>query len=335
MQTRFFCCLAAIAVFGCSSESSKREQAQGGAGGQAGEGSAGETEAGAGSASIPDFTLRGPCVPGERVGGFSLMADEDNEYAWFEGMVRDGIDPIDVPEPIDEDGECRLVRRPHLACATACESEFTCNAEGKCQSMARAKDCGTVTLLGLDEALTAKPSDTNKSYFEDVANPPLAAGSKTALSTTDGYAGVLSLYGYGVTPLELLTGRLALGVGKDLLVRWTPSDTEASARVTLSLSVDQHGSTPARLLCDFEDSGEVTVPAALMDQLLDAGVTGFPLAVVERRTTDSVSVPDGCAEFVVGSRRSPSVAIAGYTPCTSTANCPENQVCNTALERCE
>ena len=46
-------------------------------------------------------------------------------------------------------------------------------------------------------------------------------------------------------------------------------------------------------------------------------------------------VGEGCMDFTVSSRAGVAVDVIGFTPCTSTAECPEGLVCNTELQICE
>jgi hypothetical protein len=106
-------------------------------------------------------------------------------------------------------------------------------------------------------------------------------------------------------------------------------------RVLIEMTIDQHGTSPLSLACDFPDTGSATIPASIIDQLINSGVTGFPNGRITRRTADHVDLDVGCVDLIVGSRLSASVAVAGYTPCNGPEDCPDDETCNVPLERCE
>ncbi len=299
------------------------------------DGAGGAEEAGLGGAA--SVNLRGPCEPGTRLGAFTIAANQDLDYGYLDGTVKNGIDPGAILELLLEDDTCRLLRRPLYVCETACDSTETCNSDLECQALARAQDLGTVTLRGLEQIITLEAAQPGNAYFGDVPSPPLAAGRVTSLTTdASGYAGEVELFGIGVDALSLINARFVLNSGASLSIRWDPKQTaEVPSELFLSLSIDQHGATPALLSCRFPDTGEASGSAEMVDGLLAAGITGYPSAQLARRTVDHAELADGCFEFIVGSERAPDLAITGYTPCSAPSDCPNGQSCNTALERCE
>ena len=68
---------------------------------------------------------------------------------------------------------------------------------------------------------------------------------------------------------------------------------------------------------------------------LNFGVSGFPSAVMQRRTVDSLTVSDGCVELEVTGPRGIDVDVAGHTPCNKTEDCPPGQTCNVPIQTCE
>lgn len=320
-----------FAAAGCSSDDAK-----GGSGGDGGSGGGGGQEPTA-MGGVSSVSLSGPCDPDQRLGGFTIAAKEDLEYAYLDGSVKNGIDPVDRPELLLEEGTCRLTKRPFYVCEETCGSTRTCNQDLECQEMARGQDLGTVEIRGLEDRLSLQAQQPGNAYSAQVPNPPVETGGVVELQTDEsGYAGEVTLHGVGVERLTLVNARFVLTEGKSLTVRWDPPvNEEVKSEVSLTLTIDLHGSTPAKLTCRFEDTGEATVSSDLIDGLLAAGITGYPSVQLTRRTVDHTDVPDGCMELVVGSEREPKVAITGYTPCSSTSQCPDGQICNTPLERCE
>lgn len=293
-----------------------------------------DPEGGEGGELDPSLvTLRGPCAREDYYGGFVLTSSEALGTS-LTGTVNNGVDPARVLELFATEGDCVLLRRPLLACDPPCSSGNTCGTDLVCQPMARAQDLGPIALEGAGELLEIEPlAPTNLYYAEPEALP--SAGTPVRLSTDEGYAGEVALYGFGVEPLEVITGRWLLREGQPLVIRWIGVDEDTRSRISVELSVDQHGTTPLLLTCEAEDTGELEISATAVDALLAAGITGFPSARVERRTVDSVPVHEGCIDFRVTSSYEPDVAIEGYTPCSAPEQCPEGQTCNLALERCE
>ncbi len=313
---------------------------QGGeAGGAARAGASGAGEAGSGGEEplpLPEtVTLHPACGIDEDLGGFKLVTDEEVELTTLSGSVKNGVDPGGISVLELENGDCRLLRRPRYFCDPPCSSGQACGSDGECVEMARAQDLGTIRVDGLVEPLRMEPRQPGNLYSAELDYPGIAPGTLVRLTTTVGYAGASEAFGFGVDPLELMTGRLLLSAGRDLSVRWIPPEIEARSGIAFDMSVDQHGTTPLRLHCETEDDGELVIPAEVIDALLEGGLTGFPSAVLDRRTVDSVTFDDGCMNFTVSSFRKPDIAVSGYTPCSSQDQCPSGETCNLALERCE
>ena len=77
------------------------------------------------------------------------------------------------------------------------------------------------------------------------------------------------------------------------------------------------------------------MPASVVQQLVEVGVSGFPSGVLTRRTADKADAGEGCTDFAISSRREVAVDVIGYTPCISTNDCPDGQTCNVELQICE
>ncbi len=123
--------------------------------------------------------------------------------------------------------------------------------------------------------------------------------------------------------------------GQPFSVSWDAPATEVATEVVVELRIDQHGTTPASVVCRFADEGAGEVPASVIDGLMDLGVTGFPTGSVVRRTADHAPLGEGCIDFVASATLLAHVSISGYTPCRNDAECPKGLECNEALERCE
>jgi hypothetical protein len=109
-----------------------------------------------------------------------------------------------------------------------------------------------------------------------------------------------ALRGVGGPALELVTTDWLLAAGAPLAIEWTRSERD-DLRVHVSMSVDQHGIAPSSLECEAADAGSLTVPAGMVDALLELGQSGIPSARIQRLSVDSAEVGPGCADLTVSS----------------------------------
>ena len=283
-------------------------------------------------------TLAGPCSLATRYGGFLVQSDD--LFGYVDGAVSNGVIPVTILEEVGVEGDCKLLKRNNPFCSPPCGPGDTCDFDGSCITFPEPQDLGTVTLDGLvDGTISMDPVQPGNTYFNtSVPNPPFAPGAALTLRTgASGTWGAQVLHGVGFEPLSLGTDtEWSVAQATPLTITWTPpSDTESPARVALMLNIDQHGNSPYNLVCEFDDTGSAEIPASLIDQLLTAGVSGFPNGSLTRRTVDSAQVGDGCMEFVVGALAVPDVRVTGHTPCNSTNDCPSGQTCNVPINTCE
>ena len=188
-----------------------------------------------------------------------------------------------------------------------------------------------------------QPLGSSNNYFNSqLPHPATVPGELIELTTglgeweQESYASV-TLHGVAVEPL-VYEGEEPIVIvdGQDLPIVWGPPSTPGRSVLYLELNIDQHGNTPVKLFCNLPDTGSGSIPASLVSQLINFGVSGFPSIRVSRQTVDSTIMPDGgCMEFKVSSARDGNVRVDGFVPCFSDDDCPETQTCNTALEICQ
>jgi hypothetical protein len=293
-------------------------------------GTGGQSSAGGQAGST---TLQGECDIATRTGRFSVESQTD--FGVVQGKVADGVVPTSVPQPISEGGGCKVFQRRNLTCVPACVGATTCAENGTCIAYPRQISVGNVTITGLTQATVMTPQTPGNSYFAPGAdNPPFAPGSKVVLTAdgADGRPG-FRLSGVGSAPLG---GKPTWTIerGKDLKVEWPKGDT-AETKVTVELTIDQHGISPLSLSCEFPDTGSATVPSTTIDKLIDSGVSGYPNGRIFRRTADRITTDLGCIDFLVGAPLPASVSVVGYVPCKKSSDCPVGQTCDTAVELCK
>jgi hypothetical protein len=234
--------------------------------------------------------------------------------------------------------DCKLLQKINPQCAPACQPDQTCNTDGQCIPKPVNQDAGTITISGLKTEVTMSPMVPGKNYFQSIAtsdHPVFEEGDKIYLTSTKGYAGILSLHGEGVKYMELKNDQWTLEKDKALAVSWIPPLKNKKSRIIITISVDQHGITPYRIRCNVTDSGSYTIPAKLINALMDGGIKGFPSGKITRRTADSTPVKNGCVEFTVSSSVAPKVRITDIIPCNTTGECPTGQTCNMTTHLCE
>lgn len=276
--------------------------------------------------------LLGDCPMETHIGAFTVA--EYSDYTIAEGSVSDAVVPVSVLTPGVAAGDCQIFKRENPYCDGGCESDETCGLDGECVPYPTALDVGQVTIAGLQSDVVMAPTQPGNKYFDTtLPNPAAEAGDLIQLRVQDSAYGNFDLHGVAVEPVVVPEDTLVLAEGQDLRVSWTAST--GRAEMELRLSIDQHGASPSTLVCTFADTGEGLVPAAAIDALVVAGVTGFPSSSLSRRTVDRAEIDPGCVDLVTQSRRNPSVRVAGYTPCTDDDDCPEGLTCNQAIEICE
>jgi hypothetical protein len=282
-----------------------------------------------------EVPLAGACSMALDFGGFTVGGEEGR--SGVDGVVADGVVPISVLEQIAAEGDCVLLRRNNPYCDPACEPGETCDFDGTCLPYPVNQDLGTVTIHGLLSPVELEPVFPGNTYYDtSLPSPPFDAGALITLDMPGGVYGPATLHGVGVEPIVPLDEAWSVEAGVDLAVRWQPPEGAVSrGEIALSLNIDQHGSTPGTLRCSFEDDGEATVPAAILQALVDTGVTGFPSGSLERHTQDHSAAAAGCMDLTVSSSVSVDVDVIGYTPCVSDADCPDGQDCNEELQICE
>jgi hypothetical protein len=279
------------------------------------------------------FQLRGACSMETRLGGFLIEALED--YSIIDGKVADGVVPASILEEVLQEEGCRLLRKRNPVCDPPCQAGETCDFDGSCIPYPLNQDVGIVSITGLKKAVEMEPRQPGNNYFDtDLPNPVFDPGSEIELTSTEGHFGRLALYGMGVEILVIETGQWNIEEGQSLDITWEPPTAQDKSMIDLQLNIDQHGTTPVVLRCGLDDSGSASIPATLIDALLQSGVSGFPNGRLTRRTADSMQVEEGCVELLVSSPVTPKVRVAGHIPCKSDADCPSGQTCDLATQTC-
>jgi len=279
--------------------------------------------------------LSGPCPMDSDLGGFVVEAYE--EYSIVDGSISNGIVPITVLQVMGTYGDCQVLRRNNPYCDPLCESGFTCDFDGSCIPYPEEQDLGIVSIAGLLQDVIMEPLEPGYSYFDTtLPNPAFLPGALLEFRMPDGVYGPVVLHGVGVDPLVAVEETWTLVEGQDLSIYWEPPTAKVQrSSIDLSVNIDQHGNTPATVVCTFDDDGEGILSGEAIAQMYSLGVSGFPSGSLSRRTADSALIDGGCMDFSVGAPRTVAVDVDGFTPCFDDSDCPDGQTCNQKLQICE
>lgn len=156
------------------------------------------------------------CPTQKRVGYFEIA--HWDFYAAVAGHVTDGVIPLEVLQPKETAGNCRLMRKENPFCDPPCGAGELCNHDGTCLKYPDNQSVGTVTVDGLLEAVVMEPSITNSYAETDVSLPLFENNAKVTLTAQGADVEGFVLYGYGVEDLKVEASILTLTKGEDLNV---------------------------------------------------------------------------------------------------------------------
>jgi hypothetical protein len=200
------------------------------------------------------------------------------------------------------EGACRFVGPRPALCAPACTGDQVCDVDGQCVAFAEALPAGELTIDGTNPPLRLTPRAGN-GYYTDRAYPGLfAAGDELVLALAgDGPVAPLTATVRGVPPLAMPTTALVAREHQPLTVAWTPITTPAEADVLLHFDNDHHGVTAYLECVAPAAAGSLTIPAAILDPLIEAGETGIGTYIenawLEVHHQVKLETPRGCAIF--------------------------------------
>ncbi len=286
------------------------------------------TDSDADTLELEDLT--GGCPTSHRVGGFELAHWDgpDEGFATATGQVNDAVIPATIRFEAGEEGACILWQKIVPYCEEACEPDEACSHDGECVPYPVPQDIGPVTISGLSAPLDLTADDFGNYWDTSLGYPLFEPGSPIELDAGD----LFSLQGFGVETLVVPEPNWLLVPGEDMTVSWTASGHPAW--IELTFNIDQHGLSPLTMVCEVPDTGSATLPAALLDQLVNSGVSGYPSAWMRRRTADAYAIQQGCVDLQVFSHVGVDMGVEGYTPCSRDEDCPEGQHCDMDMQIC-
>jgi hypothetical protein len=271
------------------------------------------------------------CAKAERLGSFVFNLTDTRTS--LRGAVSNGVAVNSIPEVLAAAGGCELQGVPNLFCATPCESGEICAGDDQCVPAPEKVSAGTITVTGLATELVEDPNAITLDYSAnfDEPYPGFSPGARIVLSAAGDTAPAFTLIGEGVGLLSSTLETAVVETDADLELTWDSSGATEHSQIGILLTVDAHGGTSGWIACVADDTGAFAIPADLVQQLIDLGLSGFPRVVLTRQTVDSKAVGDGCVDMTVGSELELPISIDGLISCNDDDQCPEGQTCNADL----
>jgi hypothetical protein len=253
----------------------------------------------------------------------------------MDGAISDGIAPGGVYREVAAEGSCQLLGPRDLFCATTCASGTTCAGDDMCVTTPMKQSAGKITLTGLDTPLEVMANGITGSYSATILDPYPAfeAGAAIALSAAGDVFAPFELHGWGVPPLVTTLSTINVASGSAVPLTWETAGANTDQSVIfISFSVNVHGAVTGWIECTVPDTGSFDIPATLVSDLIELGLSGFPRMTMTRRSADSTDLSTGdCVDFEVGSQVTIELTVDGLVSCSDDSECPEGQMCTSEL----
>lgn len=255
------------------------------------------------------------------------------------GKVYDGATPEAIVwESGTKAGACQLSTPRVPFCDTPCGGSAVCVEDNTCEPYPTAGSVGTVTAKGIKtqdgaSEFTMEPIANNYQPPGTVslAYPAFAEGDLITLEAAGADIDGFKLSARGVAQLALTNKTIALADDTPVTLTWTPAADPDKSTIHVKLDISHHGGTKGMIECDTADSGSLELPGALITELLDLGVAGFPSIIVTRRAVGSAAIAAGRVDLVVSSKVEHFVDIEGVVSCSADTDCPDDQTCQDDL----
>jgi hypothetical protein len=277
-----------------------------------------------------DGEVKAACNSEERVGAFAVNLAED--YTNISGSVFTGVKPLGVPEVLAQDGRCTLLGPSSLFCESTCSASETCGFDETCIEAPLKQSAGTLTLTGMSIPVTVDPNGITFDYSLKIDDPypAFSEGAKITLSAEGGEFEPFTLTGYGSSRITPVSTAITVDRDTPAIVEWVPNEG-GDTQVQLNVIFNVHGATSGWIVCNVPDNGAFEIPAALVTNLIDLGLSGFPKIELVRRSIDTASIASGCVELSVYSLVKLAVEVEGLNSCNGQEDCEDGQICNDQL----
>jgi hypothetical protein len=313
---------------------------EGGSSGSAGTSGEGGSSAGTGGGTAGSGGTSGNtapsgevCADAERAGSLGLRLTGGKTI--FDGAIADGITPSGVYREIAAEGGCQLLGPRDLFCSPDCESGMTCAGENTCTPTPTKESAGMITVTGLLTSLDVARNGITGGYSKTILDPYPAfePGAAIQLSAAGDVISAFTLSGWGVAPLVTSLTTVNVSKGSGVPLTWDTTNVNAEQTdIFMYFSVNVHGATTGWIECTVPDTGSFEIPATLVSDLIDLGLSGFPRMSMSRRSADSTQLSNGdCVDFEISSEVPIELTVDGLVSCSASMPCPQGQTCSVEM----
>jgi hypothetical protein len=340
-----FCLALSTGVSACSGSEVEPTPGGSGSGNTAGSGTSGaNASSGSGNGSAGSSSAgNGSTGSQEIVGTFQVQvladeADLTTGMTKIVGQVSDGPIPPNVVWTVTkEEGGCRLETPSVPFCEAGCGADV-CVADNECSPYPAGHSVGAVTLQGvklMDGGSEIALKEIAKAYQPPagtaIAYPPFGSTDDVSVHATGGDYAAFDLSTKGVDPLAFTSTDFELDTGKSLVLTWDAAPDPKSSQMYVKLDISHHGGAKGLIECDVDDTGSLTISAALITELMGLGVAGFPSVVAMRQSIDTAPIAPGLVKLEVSARTEHFVTVKGVSSCTADKDCPDGGKCQMDL----
>lgn len=269
------------------------------------------------------------CDPAARVDTLSLRLSGGKTL--LSGAILDSVNPAGVFDVVASEGACDLLVPRDLFCSQCAASE-TCAGQETCVPKPTKQSAGSVTITGLRVPLEAEPNGITGEYNATLTEPYPAfePGAALSLSASGDFFGAFTLAGWGIAPMVTSETLISVAPGSPVALTWDTANVDPEqTEVFVNFSVNVHGATTGWIECTVADIGAFSIPAGLVSQLVDRGLSGFPRMDLVRRSIDSTTLSTGgCLQFEVSSTARIELEVEGLTSCNEMTPCPTGHTCS-------
>ncbi len=260
-------------------------------------------------------SLGARCDRATRLGGVSVKLGSDRTV--IAGNVSNGVLPTSVPKVETEGGGCELLVPRDLFCST-CATDEVCAGDDTCVPKPSKVSAGILSLEGLLVEADVSPNSLTLDYSKTLLDPYPAYDVGTTISFKAAGDVIPAFEAEVYRVPELVSDLSVVNVkhGEPTQLAWdsdTANPDQSSVFITFSVNV--HGAVTGWIECTAPDTGAFEIPAEMVSALIDLGLSGFPRVDLERRSSATVELEQGCIDVYAGSNLRPEIEVDGLVSC--------------------
>jgi hypothetical protein len=297
-----------------------------------GESSSGSnTDDGNGSVTQGVTSVGARCDRAARIGSLSVNLSSDRTIV--AGAISSGVLPSSVAGVETESGGCELLVPRDLLCSS-CTAGEACAGEDMCVPKPSKVSAGDVSVEGLLVDVQVAPNGLTLDYSKTLLDPYPAydLGAGLTIHAAGDVVEAFEATVYGVPQMVSDLPAVAVKQGEPAKLEWDTENVESDqTSVFISFSVNVHGAVTGWIECTAPDTGSFEIPADLVSSLIDLGLSGFPRVELERRSSATVELEDGCVDVYAGSKVTIEIEVDGLASCNDDDDCADGQTCSPEL----